>query len=546
MKLNVNYLQDWNLFSKEEYDEIVKWSVEILRELSKAPKTKVYTVRRNPNWEVNNVWKKNPEMNKNQSQRNAEIENRKERGQIFLGKFNAKVEKLAEPFVFKLPPEVEDKCVKSWDKVLVGNFISKEAPKFDKTKEELLKLWGEEGLIKVTTNNHGRYFLSFKQETNIEKILASDHIHIQQQCMKLYKWKEGSSYDSPPDESVQIWFRLNNIPPHMYNPEALSHFASLLGKPLYMDKLTEESENLEFARLSIEVHPRSILPASITVLDRNDRAIKMGIQYEWRPFRCSTCNTFKHGPARCPKAVQIQKVVQQVENKKVSQEENRKEESKPREAKSSNMEWVEVKRRKGSSKKKDEAILLEESKADQVEEGNKTQENNLNDMIIIEDKVGEVSRENSIVEGRRIPEVDLKPQEEIKEPEVHKENSLVKGMMALEKDMEPQEVVMGTEVPEVNFLVEVRMTPEEDMKAREEAMDPSEGDKIPQVGIMEPSGREDFMVEESKESSNETVQSRKVTRKEKVKPGAPLNPSSKKVAKKKKGKKNKHYPNISL
>ena len=241
--------------------------MEILRELSKAPKTQVYTIRRNPNWEINNVWKKNTERSKTWNSGNAE----KERGQIFLGKFNAKVEKLADPFVFKLPPEVEEKCVRAWEQVIVGSFISNEVPNFEKIKEELTELWGKEGLIKVISNKHGRYFLHFKQDANIEKILKMDHIHVMKQCMKLHKWKECTNYDSPPDESVQIWFKLNNIPPHMYNPKALSHFASLLGKPLYMDKLTEESENIEFTRLSFEVHPRSILPAFITVMDRNDK-----------------------------------------------------------------------------------------------------------------------------------------------------------------------------------------------------------------------------------------------------------------------------------
>ena len=118
--------------------------------------------------------------------------------------------------------------------------------------------------------------------------------------------------------------------------------------------------------------------------------------------------------------------------------------------------------------------------------------------------------------------------------------------MTLEEDMKPQEDVRESEVPEVNSLVDGRMARNEDMEPQEEVMEPHEEDKMPQEGVKESSGGEDYMVEESKESSNETVQPKRVTRKAKAKPGAPLNPSSRKVAKKKKGKKNKHYPNVSL
>ncbi|MDQ9785850.1 hypothetical protein, partial [Serratia marcescens] len=75
-------------------------------------------------------------------------ENSLERGQIFLGIYNEKVEKLEDPFIFRLPSEVEEKCVRTLEQVIVGNFINKESPKLDETKKELLKLWGKEGLIR--------------------------------------------------------------------------------------------------------------------------------------------------------------------------------------------------------------------------------------------------------------------------------------------------------------------------------------------------------------------------------------------------------------
>ncbi|XP_047331165.1 uncharacterized protein LOC124934663 [Impatiens glandulifera] len=166
------------------------------------------------------------------------------------------------------------------------------------------------------------YFLKFNQETNLEKILELRHTHVGKECMKLEKWKETTSYDSIPKEIVQIWFKLRNIPPHMYNAEALSHFASLLGNPLYMDKITKENENLTYARMSVEVQPISVLPNEITVVDRKGNATKMGTHYEWRPYRCVNCNTFKHSIMRYPKLMANQKAnqEQQMQNGEVKQQ----------------------------------------------------------------------------------------------------------------------------------------------------------------------------------------------------------------------------------
>ncbi|XP_047331131.1 uncharacterized protein LOC124934654 [Impatiens glandulifera] len=158
------------------------------------------------------------------------------------------------------------------------------------------------------------YFMKLNQETYLKKILELGHTHVGKECMKLEKWKEGTRYDNIPKEIVQIWFKLRNIPPHMYNAEALSHFASLLGNPLYMDKITKENENLTYARMSVEVQPRSVLPNEITVVDRKGNATKMGIHYEWRPYKCVNCNTFKHSIMRCHKLMANHKVNQGTTN----------------------------------------------------------------------------------------------------------------------------------------------------------------------------------------------------------------------------------------
>ncbi|XP_047320394.1 uncharacterized protein LOC124924395 [Impatiens glandulifera] len=68
----------------------------------------------------------------------------------------------------------------------------------------------------------------------------------------------------------------------MYIVEAIDHFASTIGKLLYMVPITERGEHLFFARISIEVHPRSVLSMKMAVIDRKGKHNVMEIYYEWK------------------------------------------------------------------------------------------------------------------------------------------------------------------------------------------------------------------------------------------------------------------------
>lgn len=81
--------------------------------------------------------------------------------------------------------------------------------------------------------------------------------------------------------------------------------ASLIGKPLFTDKMTAERERLAFARVCIEVKAGATLPEEILLQDVNGSRSMQKIEYEWIPVSCSHCNVFGHIEARCPKKAKV-------------------------------------------------------------------------------------------------------------------------------------------------------------------------------------------------------------------------------------------------
>lgn len=60
--------------------------------------------------------------------------------------------------------------------------------------------------------------------------------------------------------------KFHNIPLSYLSSTGLSYIASAVGNPLFVDKVTEKLEPMNFARVCIEITPTSVLPSSLDVV----------------------------------------------------------------------------------------------------------------------------------------------------------------------------------------------------------------------------------------------------------------------------------------
>ncbi|KAK8569596.1 hypothetical protein V6N13_046646 [Hibiscus sabdariffa] len=134
------------------------------------------------------------------------------------------------------PKQVLVNGAKQWDKAFLGNFFGKSPPLsvFQKTAN---KLWGREGSVEIRFLAPSVYMINFPSQRVRDWVLEPGPWHIQNRAIVLRRWM----------------------------PTGLGYLASAIGKPLYTDKATVLKQQLEFAKVCVEVEASSTLPSSILV-----------------------------------------------------------------------------------------------------------------------------------------------------------------------------------------------------------------------------------------------------------------------------------------
>ncbi|XP_028071054.1 uncharacterized protein LOC114273460 [Camellia sinensis] len=99
---------------------------------------------------------------------------------------------------------------------------------------------------------------------------------------------------------VPVWAKFFNVPFEYWDSDSLSHIASAVGVPLFMDQLTEQGSKVSFARVCVEIEATSNLPAMFKVnCEGVDAVIK--VEYQGLPPKCEHCIAFGHDTSRCVK-----------------------------------------------------------------------------------------------------------------------------------------------------------------------------------------------------------------------------------------------------
>lgn len=91
---------------------------------------------------------------------------------------------------------------------------------------------------------------------------------------------------------------MKDVPIHLWNPKGLGKLASFIGVPLMLHKQTATTSRMTYARVCVEVNVDSDLPSQIDAMVGNVR-IKVPVEYNWKPQKCSHCAVFGHTRDKC-------------------------------------------------------------------------------------------------------------------------------------------------------------------------------------------------------------------------------------------------------
>ncbi|KAB5561450.1 hypothetical protein DKX38_006407 [Salix brachista] len=139
-----------------------------------------------------------------------------------------------------------------WTRSMVGFFPGYKMP-FHAAKSITRRAWDGYGLEQVMTMDAGFLIFRFKQESDMQEVLAKGLWMFGGKHIALQQWHPRIQFEKNKIKSIPVWIRLYGLPFPLWTTEGLSRAASMVGKPLSCDAPTYNSTRLDYARVCVEV-----------------------------------------------------------------------------------------------------------------------------------------------------------------------------------------------------------------------------------------------------------------------------------------------------
>ncbi|CAH9115694.1 unnamed protein product [Cuscuta epithymum] len=187
--------------------------------------------------------------------------------------------------------------VEMWGFCLVGHFTGN-FPGL-KAVHELRATWGVKCLVR--SHNKGWVIFKFTNEEDRTKVLHNGPYNVFGKLLMLKELSDDFSFEDEEFLKVPIWVKFPKLPMKLWNDEAMSEVASMVGVPITTDKITQERTNNEYARVLIEVDVSKPPPLSFPIRLPSKKVFKQCVLYETFPSYCFHCKEFGHHPFICKK-----------------------------------------------------------------------------------------------------------------------------------------------------------------------------------------------------------------------------------------------------
>lgn len=194
------------------------------------------------------------------------------------------------------------------EKLVVGGFVGKRLS-FTRMKSAIEKAWNIKGTLSMTVHGDKSYILKFSLDEDRVTTLEHGPVFISHSPFFVRNWEPFIEQELENIQAIPVWMTIRKVPVHVFNPTGLSYIASVVGKPLLLDGPTTAKTRMSFARVCVEINPKSVLKKEITVVFDNGYKCTVEVEYAWKPAQCLSCSTFCHSEARCPNKVKEPAIV---------------------------------------------------------------------------------------------------------------------------------------------------------------------------------------------------------------------------------------------
>ena len=200
--------------------------------------------------------------------------------------------------------EIFEEGIKCWKNAIVAQFIGR-APNFSLFQNMAKVLWGADEDVDVRPAGVNNFIIQLPNSSIRDRILETGPWHIQNMPIIMRKWMPDMETLDFNMSKMPMWIHLGNVPLELFTKNGLSYLASVLGNPLYMDRITANQQRLAFAKICVEVDVTIEIPKFIEVKRRNGSMITIFVDVPWWPPKCSHWRIFGHVDRSCPKKANI-------------------------------------------------------------------------------------------------------------------------------------------------------------------------------------------------------------------------------------------------
>ncbi|KAF5205327.1 Rna exonuclease [Thalictrum thalictroides] len=209
--------------------------------------------------------------------------------------------------LYYIPPNVGD-CIainddlleegaKDWEDCVVGFFLDKKLP-YTLVQTMVKKRWKLQGELEIGLDGD-MYYFKFNNAQDREDALDGGSFFMAGKLFVVKAWSIEVEENRGLVMNVPVWVKFLNVPKHLWNTKGLSVMASALGKPLCMDKTTEDRKMLTFARICVEISAENELPNEIKLKTSKGNTLTIPLEYTWKPDICTHCKMFGHKSTNC-------------------------------------------------------------------------------------------------------------------------------------------------------------------------------------------------------------------------------------------------------
>ncbi|XP_074319503.1 uncharacterized protein LOC141656489 [Silene latifolia] len=173
-------------------------------------------------------------------------------------------------------------------------------PPWDLVKSFIYRVWDQFGIDRVSFLDNGSFLVRFATVGARDALLKSGYYLFDNKPVVIKPWVMDMELVKAKVETVPVWVRLSGVPLKFWG-DCLPSIAGLVGKFVQKDKDTQDKVRLSFARVLVELQMDQELPDKVKFLDETGKVVSVGVDYEWIPRSCTSCNGIGHSATQCRK-----------------------------------------------------------------------------------------------------------------------------------------------------------------------------------------------------------------------------------------------------